>query len=263
MQGSRRDAVRPQMGFRVGSYENLAHNPYVGTFGYPSPDTEAVKAEAEQVVTALEDGDPADEAPCLSTRKSMRLEAARNNAYVGVFRHAPQNRGLNTSQNLEPQHSRRILGQLDLARKLRRSSRHLKTAEVALLKTVTVPDTSTSHACCAICLEPFKAGDVLRRLPCNHEFHQKCVDCWLLGTRSSSACRTDTCPVCKTVVRPDAPQNVACSTSSVGESWVRVTESAPQEPPTANFSAGLSIPPWAFIRAGQALFARENSNFQS
>ena len=32
---------------------------------------------------------------------------------------------------------------------------------------------------CAICLEPFEAGQAVRTLPCMHRFHAQCVDAWL------------------------------------------------------------------------------------
>ncbi|KAF5300013.1 hypothetical protein FQR65_LT09269 [Abscondita terminalis] len=43
--------------------------------------------------------------------------------------------------------------------------------------------------CCAICIEPYKVSEVLRMLPCQHEFHKSCIDPWLLEHR--------TCPMCK------------------------------------------------------------------
>ncbi|XP_066891675.1 RING finger protein 150 isoform X2 [Kogia breviceps] len=42
---------------------------------------------------------------------------------------------------------------------------------------------------CAVCIEGYKPGDVVRILPCRHLFHKSCVDPWLLDHR--------TCPMCK------------------------------------------------------------------
>ncbi|XP_077285083.1 ring finger protein goliath [Arctopsyche grandis] len=43
--------------------------------------------------------------------------------------------------------------------------------------------------CCAVCIELYKISDVLRILPCRHDFHKSCIDPWLLEHR--------TCPMCK------------------------------------------------------------------
>ncbi|KAL1460083.1 hypothetical protein WDU94_012022 [Cyamophila willieti] len=43
--------------------------------------------------------------------------------------------------------------------------------------------------CCAICIEFYKTSDVVRILPCKHEYHKGCIDPWLLEHR--------TCPMCK------------------------------------------------------------------
>ncbi|XP_006887864.1 PREDICTED: E3 ubiquitin-protein ligase RNF149 [Elephantulus edwardii] len=42
---------------------------------------------------------------------------------------------------------------------------------------------------CAVCIENFKAKDIVRILPCKHIFHRTCIDPWLLDHR--------TCPMCK------------------------------------------------------------------
>jgi hypothetical protein len=42
---------------------------------------------------------------------------------------------------------------------------------------------------CKVCVLELKYGDIARRLPCGHGFHQHCIDRWLLNQRS-------TCPTC-------------------------------------------------------------------
>lgn len=42
---------------------------------------------------------------------------------------------------------------------------------------------------CVICMETFEQGALLTTLPCFHQFHNTCVECWLQ--------RADTCPICK------------------------------------------------------------------
>ncbi|OLY84073.1 E3 ubiquitin-protein ligase, partial [Smittium mucronatum] len=43
---------------------------------------------------------------------------------------------------------------------------------------------------CLICFEPVQTGDKIREIPCEHVFHQKCLDTWLT-TRSGF------CPTCR------------------------------------------------------------------
>ncbi|VTO91775.1 unnamed protein product [Fusarium graminearum] len=45
----------------------------------------------------------------------------------------------------------------------------------------------------AICLEVFENSDTVRRLNCEHVYHQKCIDRWFQG-------RHFTCPLCKSSV---------------------------------------------------------------
>ncbi|VAI07276.1 unnamed protein product [Triticum turgidum subsp. durum] len=42
---------------------------------------------------------------------------------------------------------------------------------------------------CSVCLEQVVAGDLLRSLPCLHQFHVNCIDPWLR--------QQGTCPICK------------------------------------------------------------------
>lgn len=45
------------------------------------------------------------------------------------------------------------------------------------------------QTCCVVCMCDFEARQMLRVLPCSHEFHSKCVDKWLRSNR--------TCPICR------------------------------------------------------------------
>ena len=54
---------------------------------------------------------------------------------------------------------------------------------------------ATATSCCSICLADYKKTDMIRVLPdCNHLFHDKCVDPWLMIH--------PTCPVCRTSPLP-------------------------------------------------------------
>ncbi|XP_049763066.1 RING finger protein 44-like isoform X1 [Schistocerca gregaria] len=44
---------------------------------------------------------------------------------------------------------------------------------------------------CVVCMCDFEARQMLRVLPCSHEFHAKCVDKWLKSNRTCPICRGD------------------------------------------------------------------------
>ncbi|KAJ8390987.1 hypothetical protein AAFF_G00097650 [Aldrovandia affinis] len=44
---------------------------------------------------------------------------------------------------------------------------------------------------CVVCMCDFESRQLLRVLPCNHEFHGKCVDKWLKANRTCPICRAD------------------------------------------------------------------------
>ncbi|GJP40489.1 hypothetical protein CLOM_g166 [Closterium sp. NIES-68] len=50
-------------------------------------------------------------------------------------------------------------------------------------------DSSNSSERCTVCLEPFQEGEMVRLLPCLHQFHSPCIDQWLQ--------RQANCPICK------------------------------------------------------------------
>ena len=47
---------------------------------------------------------------------------------------------------------------------------------------------------CALCLEEYAEGDLMRHLSCGHTFHQRCIDVWLL---QKLRMQVRTCPMCK------------------------------------------------------------------
>lgn len=55
-----------------------------------------------------------------------------------------------------------------------------------------------NSACCAVCLSDYKDGDLLRKLPCGHHFHQCCADEWLS--------RNKRCPLCIRAIDDVQPQ---------------------------------------------------------
>jgi E3 ubiquitin-protein ligase RNF38/44 len=48
---------------------------------------------------------------------------------------------------------------------------------------------ATDQTTCVVCMCNFEGRNLIRVLPCSHEFHARCVDKWLKGNR--------TCPICR------------------------------------------------------------------
>lgn len=48
---------------------------------------------------------------------------------------------------------------------------------------------ATEQAECAVCLEEFRAGDVLAHLPCSHRFHWACAVPWVQAASRCPFCR--------------------------------------------------------------------------
>ena len=83
----------------------------------------------------------------------------------------------------------RFVRDLRIARKARLSRWALRKIPTRKFKKGT-----DHYDCCSICLDDFVDGDKLRILFCDHAYHQKCIDPWLLNNRRN-------CPVCKRKVR--------------------------------------------------------------
>ncbi|KAJ3223837.1 E3 ubiquitin-protein ligase rnf13 [Chytriomyces hyalinus] len=56
-------------------------------------------------------------------------------------------------------------------------------------------DQDPADTACSVCLEEYATGEEIRILPCNHEFHAKCVDKWLTN-------EVGVCPLCKQSIHP-------------------------------------------------------------
>uniref|UniRef100_A0A1A9VZU0 RING-type domain-containing protein n=1 Tax=Glossina brevipalpis TaxID=37001 RepID=A0A1A9VZU0_9MUSC len=45
------------------------------------------------------------------------------------------------------------------------------------------------EACCTVCLNDFHLNEIIRKLPCNHDFHVDCIDKWLKSHHNCPNCR--------------------------------------------------------------------------
>ena len=67
-------------------------------------------------------------------------------------------------------------------------SNGLTTEEINSFRIGFVENCQTDERC-TVCIEDFGKGEEVRVLPCDHIYHLKCIDTWLV--------RNGTCPVCK------------------------------------------------------------------
>jgi hypothetical protein len=51
---------------------------------------------------------------------------------------------------------------------------------------------------CSICYEKVKPSEYIRELNCNHIFHKKCIDKWLLLSMKNK--ENINCPICRTTI---------------------------------------------------------------
>uniref|UniRef100_A0AAG5D1E2 RING-type domain-containing protein n=1 Tax=Anopheles atroparvus TaxID=41427 RepID=A0AAG5D1E2_ANOAO len=91
-------------------------------------------------------------------------------------------------------------------------------------KSIKSDDKEIDNDCCAICIEPYKVTDVIRVLPCKHEFHKACIDPWLLEHR--------TCPMCKMDILKHYGFVVGSSTSQINAAITEYLNVTPPPPPS-------------------------------
>lgn len=86
---------------------------------------------------------------------------------------------------------------LDLAEKLSDPSRlHAIDVEQFVSyryksNTTTAELVSSKQTACVICMSPFKNNQRIRVLPCQHEYHSKCIAQWFAMNSSCPICRRD------------------------------------------------------------------------
>lgn len=122
----------------------------------------------------------------------------------------------------------------------RRAERKLKSeAKKAIrrLRVVTLKrgdEATASDALCAVCIESYKAGDVVTVLTCEHVFHRGCIEPWLLERRTCPMCK---CDILKALgVEDDAkdapsspPPEVTVITVAGGDTMYEVPLNAPDQ----------------------------------
>ncbi|KAJ3614064.1 hypothetical protein NHX12_017641 [Muraenolepis orangiensis] len=87
---------------------------------------------------------------------------------------------------------------LNLAERLGEAMpRGLTTADIDQLPSYRFNPSShqSEQTMCVVCMCDYETCQLLRVLPCNHQFHSKCVDKWLKANRTCPICRADSSKV--------------------------------------------------------------------
>ncbi|KAI8884823.1 hypothetical protein K501DRAFT_312353 [Backusella circina FSU 941] len=106
---------------------------------------------------------------------------------------------------------------------------------------------SSGLTSCVICLDSFEPGNILRVLPCNHEYHKNCIDTWLTGKNA-------TCPLCLQCVEIPSIPNEAYTSCNIRSKMAqaRTCESMP----------GLAET-WPSVNRNQQIIIRQNASLVS
>ncbi|KAJ3593088.1 hypothetical protein NHX12_005425 [Muraenolepis orangiensis] len=129
-------------------------------------------------------------------------------------------------------------------RSQRRTEHRLKTVAKKAIKQLEVrtikrgdPETGEDDQTCAVCIESYKAGDVITVLTCGHIFHKACIEPWLLAKRTCPMCKCDILKALGVEIEEDKeqihtssypPPDVTVVTVSGGEPLYEVPLNDPQ-----------------------------------
>jgi hypothetical protein len=80
---------------------------------------------------------------------------------------------------------------LDLAEKLSDPNRFNQVDIQQFFSYQYKHSTSSKQTACVICMSHFKNGQHIRVLPCQHEYHSKCIARWFTMNSSCPICRRD------------------------------------------------------------------------
>ncbi|XP_061739875.1 E3 ubiquitin-protein ligase RNF128-like [Nerophis ophidion] len=122
----------------------------------------------------------------------------------------------------------------------RRAERKLKSeAKKAIghlqVRTLKRDDKETigDHYMCAVCIESYKASEVVTVLTCDHIFHKACIEPWLLEKRTCPMCKCDILKALgvdveeKESMAEASPQEVTVITVAGGEAMYEVPLTGP------------------------------------
>ncbi|KAL5569053.1 hypothetical protein UlMin_025628 [Ulmus minor] len=91
--------------------------------------------------------------------------------------------------NALPVHKYKVSGLQNGASSMQHGSSSVSAEKLGTSDSVGNMKSSDDDLICSVCLEQVNMGELVRSLPCLHQFHASCIDPWLR--------QQGTCPVCK------------------------------------------------------------------